>query len=64
MKKIYSGFAVLFLGAIFVLCSFLFTPFLLIYGIPLLIVGIVILINSGEDKIEERQDLNKRGVKK
>ena len=64
MKRVYSGLTVLFLGIVFMVLSFLVGYFLLIYGIPLLIAGVVILINSGEDKIEERQDLNKRKVKK
>ena len=28
----------------------------LIYGVPILIIGIVILFNKGEDKIERRKD--------
>lgn len=36
----------------------------LIYGIPLLIIGFVILFNKGEDEIERRKDLNKSKNKK
>ncbi len=36
----------------------------LIYGIPVLIIGLFILFNKHEDKIEERKDLNKRKSKK
>lgn len=40
------------------------TQFTLIYGSPLLIIGIFILFNKKEDIIEERKDLNKNKAKK
>ena len=36
----------------------------LIYGIIILAIGIFILLNKSEDKIEERKDLNKKKAKK
>ncbi|MEX0932693.1 MAG: hypothetical protein WDZ77_01160 [Candidatus Pacearchaeota archaeon] len=36
---------------------------LLIYGFPLLIIGIVILLNEDEDKIEERKDFKSKKKK-
>jgi uncharacterized membrane protein HdeD (DUF308 family) len=35
-----------------------------IYGLPLFIIGIFVLMNENEDKIEERKDLNKVKNKK
>lgn len=37
--------------------SIFFTKFLLIYAIPLFILGILILFNDNEDRIEQRNDL-------
>ena len=58
----FSGIAVLFLGAVLVIVALYTTLFLLIYGIPLFIIGLVILLNEKEDRIE--QIVYKREVKK
>ena len=41
-----------------ILALFGFWP-VIVYGIILLVLGVVILLNKNEDKIEERKDLNK-----
>lgn len=52
-------------GFILIVVSALFLSRVLVfYGIPALILGIIIFFNKGEDKIEERKDLNKSKVKK
>ncbi|PIZ81726.1 hypothetical protein COX98_02600 [Candidatus Pacearchaeota archaeon CG_4_10_14_0_2_um_filter_30_11] len=48
-----SGVVVLLLGVLLVITSIFVSMFLLIYGIPLLVIGIIILLNKKEDKIEE-----------
>jgi len=37
---------------------------MLIYGIPLIILGIVIIFNKKEDQIEKRKDLKEKEYKK
>jgi membrane-bound ClpP family serine protease len=57
--------AILFLGGLALIAlSFFVTVFLLIYGIPLFIMGLIIFFNKREDRIEERKDLNKKKSKK
>jgi len=48
-----SSVVVLLLGVLLVITSIFVSMFLLIYGIPLLVIGIIILLNKKEDKIEE-----------
>ncbi|OIO40534.1 hypothetical protein AUJ61_01695 [Candidatus Pacearchaeota archaeon CG1_02_30_18] len=48
-----SGVVVLLLGVLLVITSIFVSMFLLIYGIPLLVIGIIILLNKKEDKIDE-----------
>jgi len=43
-------------GLILIFFSFYSTYWLLIYGIPILIIGIFILFNKKEDNIEKRKD--------
>jgi len=52
-KRVYYGLFVIFLGLICLTFSIFLTPFLLIYAIPLLIIGLVISFNKKEDSIEE-----------
>lgn len=58
----FSGIAVLFLGVVLVIVSLYTSLFLLIYGIPLFIIGLVIILNDKEDRIE--QIVYKKEVKK
>lgn len=58
----FSGIAVLFLGVVLVIVSLYTNLFLLIYGIPLFIIGLVIILNDKEDRIE--QIVYKKEVKK
>ena len=52
-----AGFALLILA---IFSTFIFA----IYGVGLLIIGVTIFFNKGEDRIEERKDLNKSKGKK
>ena len=58
-----SGVVVFLLGVIFIITSIFVSMFLLIYGIPLLIIGIIILLNKKEDKIEEIKFKKQKEVK-
>jgi len=48
-----SGILVMLLGLILVVASLFTTLFLLIYGIPIFLIGLFIFFNRKEDKIEE-----------
>lgn len=45
------------LGIFLILLSFKESFFILIYAIPLFVIGIILLLNKNEDKIEERKDI-------
>ncbi len=47
-----TGLAMILLGIILIVVAFFEALFVLIYAIPLIIIGIFILFNKGEDKIE------------
>lgn len=60
-SRMSTGIIMILLGLVLIGVSF-FTSFIfLIYGIPILIIGIVILLNKKEDVIEQ---INKMGGKK
>jgi len=60
-SRIITGTIAIILGAILTLIGF-FTFVTLIYGIPILIIGIYIFFNKKEDNIEEIK--SERGAKK
>lgn len=67
-SRIIAG-GLLFLIGIALALIYFFVPFresfiLLIYGIPALIIGIVILFNKKEDKIEQIKDQEVKNGKK
>ncbi len=47
------GWGIIILGIIIILVSFFTSFFILIYGIPILIIGLIILFNKDENKIEQ-----------
>jgi len=51
-KRFIWGLLIFVIGLIFILISF-FVTWLLIYGIPLFVLGLVIMFNKNEDKIEK-----------
>jgi len=59
-------FGILFVvgGFALTIVSFFTSLFFLIYSIPMVVVGIWMLANKNEDKIEERKDIKVRGAKK
>lgn len=58
------GIATLVAGAGLIICALFSTWIFIIYGISLFVLGVVIFFNKGEDRIEERKDLNKSKSKK
>ena len=65
-REIYGVFITAF-GAILIIISLYTSLFILIYGIPIFIIGLLISINKKEDKIEEvnyMEDKNKKWPKK
>lgn len=58
------GLIFLIAGIFFIILSILTAWWMLFYGIPLFIFGIVILLNKNEDKIEQRKDLKEKRYNK
>jgi len=64
ISRLIFGAVFFIVGMLLIVLAF-FTAWLVgIYGIILLILGVVIFFNKKEDKIEQRKDLNKKGNKK
>ena len=62
-NRILWGCIILGVGIFVCLLSLVSGFLLLIYGIPLSIFGIIILLNKNEDKIEKRKDFSERRSK-
>ena len=48
-----AGVALIALGVVLLFAGILFTSWLLLYALPLLIVGIIVYFNKREDMIEQ-----------
>jgi membrane-bound ClpP family serine protease len=64
LSRLIIGTTLVTLGIVLLIASLYATTILLIYAIPALVIGIVILFNKKEDEIEERKDIKKRKTKK
>ena len=53
MDRKVGGYVLILFGITLIILALFSGPWALIYGIPILIIGVIILLNSGEDKIEE-----------
>lgn len=53
ISRTITGIFIVSLGIFIILISFLYTFLFLFYGIPILIIGIIIFFNKKEDKIEQ-----------
>lgn len=60
ISRLAMGLVFLIAGIALTVVCFLTTFFLLIYAIPLLIIGFFILFNKREDIIEKRKDLKEK----
>lgn len=64
LSRLIIGLIFLIAG-IFFLILFIFTVWWMIfYGVPLFVLGLVILLNKNEDKIEKRKDLKEKKYNK
>ena len=52
------------IGIVLIIISIFSAWGIIFYGVSLLIIGIVILFNKNEDKIEKRKDLKEKTYKK
>lgn len=59
LSRLISGIFFILAGVFFIVLAFYEVWWVFFYGLIPIILGIVILINKNEDKIEERKDLNK-----
>ena len=59
LSRLISGIVFILAGVFFIVLAFYEVWWVFFYGLIPIILGIVILINKNEDKIEERKDLNK-----
>lgn len=63
-ERVIIGSIILGLGIIWTVVCFFTLLIMLIYSIPLIIIGLIIILNKKEDEIEQRQDLNKIKTKR
>ena len=64
LSRTMTGIVAIALGLFLVFFSLFSSYWVLVYGVPILIIGVVILFNSGEDKIERvRVKVKDREVK-
>ncbi len=57
--RILTGIGLCTFGIAMTLIAIFSVWWLILYGIPSIIIGIVLFFNKSEDRIEERKDLNK-----
>jgi hypothetical protein len=63
ISRTITGIAAIILGLFLIIVAFLGDYFVLIYGIPITIIGFFILFNKKEDEIEKVKTKPKRGKK-
>ena len=63
LSRIITGVILVIFGIVLIILSFNKSGWILIYGIPIVLIGFFILFNTKEDKIESRKDV-KGGKKK
>lgn len=64
ISRLIIGLLFILAGIILTVVCFFSNFFFLIYSIPLMIIGFVILLNKNEDKIERRKDLKEKEYKR
>ncbi len=57
ISRTITGIALIILGIILIYVSVKESLWVLIYGIPITLIGLFILFNKKEDKIESRRDV-------
>jgi membrane-bound ClpP family serine protease len=64
LSRLIAGWTFMLAGIVFIILSILMGWWMIIYGIPWFVVGLFILLNKNEDKIEKRKDLKEKEYKK
>jgi hypothetical protein len=64
LSRLIIGLIFSIAGVFFIILSTFTSWWMLFYGIPLIILGIVILLNKSEDNIEKRKDLKEKRYNK
>lgn len=64
LSRLIAGWAFMLVGILFIILSIFISLWMLIYGISFFVIGIVLLLNKDEDKIEKRKDLKEKEYKK
>jgi small neutral amino acid transporter SnatA (MarC family) len=64
ISRLIAGLFFLIAGIILIILAITMSWLMLIYGIPLFLIGLFILLNKNEDKIEKRKDLKERPYNK
>ena len=64
LSRLIIGLVFLVGGLSCIIFAIFATWWIIFYGIPLFIFGIVILLNKNEDKIEKRKDLKEKTYNK
>lgn len=60
ISRLIIGIILLVVGVFFILLAIFTLWWMFFYGVPFLIIGIVILLNKNEDSIEKRKDLKEK----
>jgi membrane-bound ClpP family serine protease len=60
ISRLITGLALVIAGITLIILAMFVSWIMLIYGIPLFLIGIFILMNKNEDRIEKRKDLKEK----
>ena len=63
-SRLITGIIFLIVGIFLIFFAIRIELWILIYGIPLFLIGLFILFNKNEDKIEKRKDLKEKRYRK
>lgn len=63
-SRLIIGTIILIIGIFLIVLAAIVAWWILFYGIPLSLIGLWILFNKNEDKIEKRKDLKEKEYKK
>ena len=64
LSRLIAGWAFMLIGILFLILSIFISWGMIIYCASFLVIGIVLLLNKDEDKIEKRKDLKEKEDKK
>lgn len=64
VSRLITGLFLIVGGIVLTVVSFFSSLIFLIYSLPMIVLGIWLLVDKNEDKIEERKDIKVRGGKK